>query len=343
MTRRELLQTMGAGFGMVGLAELAGRRNAGGPAGAEGAALSRQGEARHLPVPERRAVAGGHVRPEADARRSITASRCPAGNLRTERKTGNLMRSPFTFKKYGQSGIEVSEIFPQARRVHRRSVRHPVDVHGPSESRAVAVHDEQRREAAGAAVDGFVGDLRAGHGESEPAGLRGAVSRAAGGRAISSGARRFCRRSTRARTSTPRRRTPDKLIQNIRNKSLTRRAAARQLDLLATLNRLHMKQQGADPQLEACIQSAEIAFRMQTEAPEASTSRKETGEDARALRRQRFRPRLPDGAAAGGARRAHGAGLFRQLPALGQPRRHPDPPQAGGAGGSGRSRRCCRI
>src|SRR6202171_3910403 len=29
-----------------------------------------------------------------------------------ERKTGNLMRSPFTFKKYGQSGIELSEVFP---------------------------------------------------------------------------------------------------------------------------------------------------------------------------------------------------------------------------------------
>ena len=29
-----------------------------------------------------------------------------------ERKTGNLMQSPFKFKKYGQSGIEVSEIFP---------------------------------------------------------------------------------------------------------------------------------------------------------------------------------------------------------------------------------------
>ena len=37
----------------------------------------------------------------------------PTPNLRTERKTGNLLRSPFTFKKYGQSGIEVSEIFPK--------------------------------------------------------------------------------------------------------------------------------------------------------------------------------------------------------------------------------------
>src|SRR6202042_673526 len=30
-----------------------------------------------------------------------------------ERKTGNLMQSPFSFKKYGKSGIEVSEVFPQ--------------------------------------------------------------------------------------------------------------------------------------------------------------------------------------------------------------------------------------
>src|SRR5262245_30551001 len=35
----------------------------------------------------------------------------PTGNLRTERKTGAAMRSPYAFRKYGQSGIEVSKIF----------------------------------------------------------------------------------------------------------------------------------------------------------------------------------------------------------------------------------------
>ena len=35
----------------------------------------------------------------------------PETNLRTERKTGAAMRSPFKFKKHGQSGIEVSELF----------------------------------------------------------------------------------------------------------------------------------------------------------------------------------------------------------------------------------------
>src|SRR6185503_6701540 len=33
-------------------------------------------------------------------------------NFRTERKTGTAFPSPFSFKKYGASGLEVSELFP---------------------------------------------------------------------------------------------------------------------------------------------------------------------------------------------------------------------------------------
>ena len=36
----------------------------------------------------------------------------PGGSIATERKTGALMKSPFAFKKYGKSGIEVSDLFP---------------------------------------------------------------------------------------------------------------------------------------------------------------------------------------------------------------------------------------
>ncbi len=35
----------------------------------------------------------------------------PGGEIKTERKTGAAMRSPFKFARYGQSGIEVSELF----------------------------------------------------------------------------------------------------------------------------------------------------------------------------------------------------------------------------------------
>src|SRR5579884_1321363 len=36
----------------------------------------------------------------------------PGGAILTQRKTGTLMKSPFSFKKYGQSGIELSELWP---------------------------------------------------------------------------------------------------------------------------------------------------------------------------------------------------------------------------------------
>ena len=75
---------------------------------------------------------------------STTASRCPRGNLKTERKTGNLLNRRSTFKQYGKSGIEVSEIFPKLGEHVDDLLRHPLDVHGPPESRAVAVHDELR-------------------------------------------------------------------------------------------------------------------------------------------------------------------------------------------------------
>src|ERR1051325_339358 len=40
----------------------------------------------------------------------------PFENFKTERKTGAAMACPFKFNKYGQSGIEVSEIFDKTAR-----------------------------------------------------------------------------------------------------------------------------------------------------------------------------------------------------------------------------------
>src|SRR4051812_38316498 len=37
----------------------------------------------------------------------------PGGPPKTERSTGNLFASPFQFRKYGQSGTEVSDLFPR--------------------------------------------------------------------------------------------------------------------------------------------------------------------------------------------------------------------------------------
>src|SRR5688500_14707278 len=42
----------------------------------------------------------------------------PTGNLTTERPTGAALPSPFRFKRYGQSGIEVSELFERTASAH---------------------------------------------------------------------------------------------------------------------------------------------------------------------------------------------------------------------------------
>jgi uncharacterized protein (DUF1501 family) len=71
-------------------------------------------------------------------------------------------------------------------------------------------------------------------------------------------------------------RKTDQLVQYIRNKDLSLADQRQQLDLLNKLNRIGIQRDGDDPQLEASIQSAEIAYRMQTEAPEVFDISKET-------------------------------------------------------------------
>src|SRR5262252_9526528 len=61
----------------------------------------------------------------------------PGGEVATERKTGTLLKSPFTFKKYGKAGIEVSELFPHVGELADsicwiRSVNTDIPNHEPS-------------------------------------------------------------------------------------------------------------------------------------------------------------------------------------------------------------------
>ena len=59
-------------------------------------------------------------------------------HLSTERKTGAAFPSPFKFQKYGQSGIEVSEIFPHTARCIDDIAVDPLDGGRHAEPRAVA-------------------------------------------------------------------------------------------------------------------------------------------------------------------------------------------------------------
>ena len=61
----------------------------------------------------------------------------------------------------------------------------------------------------------------------------------------------------------------DKLIENIRNTRVSTEEQRGQLDLLGRLNRLHQTQRADEGRLESRIQSFEQAFRMQMEATDA--------------------------------------------------------------------------
>src|SRR5205085_2744846 len=121
LTRRELLQRSGLGFGMLGLAGLLAADGSLGAAPPSGpAALNPLAPKQPHFRPRAKQVVhlfmnGGpsHVdtfdpKPMLD---KYHGKPLPNPNLRTERKTAGAMRSPFSFKRYGKSGIEVSELF----------------------------------------------------------------------------------------------------------------------------------------------------------------------------------------------------------------------------------------
>ncbi len=61
----------------------------------------------------------------------------------------------------------------------------------------------------------------------------------------------------------------EKLIEHVKNGQLSGSAQRKQLDLLLKLNKQHQAARPGDPQLEARLQSFELAYRMQAEATDA--------------------------------------------------------------------------
>jgi hypothetical protein len=67
----------------------------------------------------------------------------------------------------------------------------------------------------------------------------------------------------------PQYREVDRLIENIRSGHASVSTQRRQLDLLREMNGRHRDSRGADPRLEARLESFELAFRMQVDATDA--------------------------------------------------------------------------
>jgi len=193
----------------------------------------------------------------------------PMDNLATERRTGTALQSPFEFKKYGQSGIEVSEIFPHvAENIDDiaviRSMHADVPNHEPSLMLMNCGDARLPRPSLGSWVTYGLG--------SENQNLPGFIAMCPGGYPIQesqnwqSGFLPGVFQGTYIDTQHTK---LEKLIEHIKNNYSSLPEQRAQLDLLQSLNVRHQRQRKDDAQIEARIQSFELAYRMQMDASDA--------------------------------------------------------------------------
>ena len=193
----------------------------------------------------------------------------PGEYLRTERKTGAAFPSPFKFNQYGQSGLEISELFAKTA-AHAdsiavvRSMYAQVPNHEPSLMLMNCGDSVQARPSFGAWTLYGLG--------TENQNLPGFVAMCPGGMPIKDSENwqaGFLPGAFQGTFVDPQHREVEKLIENIRSPHATTAMQRRQLDLLRALNTGHQRARSSNPQLDARIQSFELAFRMQMEATDA--------------------------------------------------------------------------
>jgi hypothetical protein len=274
MNRRDALRAMGAGFGTLGLINVLH---------AEGGADPLAPKAPHFAPKAKRVIFlflnGGMSHIDTfDPKPMLTkhdGEPMPGPKIKTDRASGNLMRSPFEFKKHGQSGTEVSEIFPRVASVIDdicviRSMYSDNGNHGPSLLMMNCGHGLTGRPAMGSWVTYGLGTVNRN--------LPGFVVLCPGYPVL--GAQLWSSTflpSVYQGTYIPSgEREPDKLLANIRNATYSTAEQREQLSLLDKLDRSYLDRVGHQPELEAGIQTMEVAFRMQAEAPDVFDISKES-------------------------------------------------------------------
>jgi hypothetical protein len=191
------------------------------------------------------------------------------GTLKTERRTGAALPSPFRFTRHGQSGLPVSDLFPSvARHADRllvvRSMHADVPNHEPSLMLMNCGDARLVRPAAGAWVTYGLG--------SENENLPGFVAMCPGGYPIKGTENwrsAFLPGAYQGTYVDTQKTKVEELVEHVRHPSLERAVQRRQFEFATALDRKHLAAREQDPLLEARLSSMELAWRMQEEASEA--------------------------------------------------------------------------
>jgi hypothetical protein len=183
-------------------------------------------------------------------------------------QTGNLLKSPWEFRKYGQSGTEVSDLFPHVGSCVDdlcviRSIHADNSAHGGALLQLHTGSDTFVRPSIGSWVTYGLG--------TENRNLPGFITicPTLGHGGVQNWSSAFLpadHQGTPIGNASIR--AKEAAIKFIRNPETPRDLQELQLRMLKQVNERHLKPLGPDPQLEGRINSFELAFRMQMAAPE---------------------------------------------------------------------------
>jgi hypothetical protein len=281
LTRREMLVRSGMGLGWLGLADLLACSSAG--------ALVERATNPLAPRPP-------HFAPRAERVIHLFMNGGPSHvdtfdpkpildkyhgqplpvTQRTERRTGAAFASPFKFARHGESGLEISELFPRVAECADelcvvRSMYADVPNHEPSYLLMNCGDNRLPRPSMGAWITYGLG--------TENQDLPGFIVMCPGGFPATAGQNwrsAFLPGAYQGTYIDTQHTEPEKLVENIRNDFVRPGRQRPQLELLQEINRRHLAERAGDPQLEARIQSFELAYRMQSEALDAFDVNRET-------------------------------------------------------------------
>src|SRR2546430_175305 len=244
LTRRDLLRRSGMGFASLGLASLMAAEGLLAPdaKSATGSINPLAPRGPHFPAKAKRVIHlfmnGGPSHVDTfdpkPALKKWEGKQIPK-TLRTERKTGAAFPSPYVFSKHGQSGIEISDIFPNVAKCADelcviRSMHADVPNHEPSLMLLNCGDARLPRPSMGSWITYGLG--------SENQNLPGFIAMCPGGYPIQESQNwqsAFLPGVYQGTYIDTQHQTLERLIENIRNTTVTGEQQRQQLDLLQQL------------------------------------------------------------------------------------------------------------
>ena len=278
-TRRQFLNRFGMGFGALSLSSLLG---AGSPATANAAAaLSPLGpKTGHFAGTAKRVI---HIFSQGGPSHVDTWDPKPAlakyAGTEVEKIGGMPLPTQFKFEKKGQSGVEVSELFPKIGEcIDDVAVIRSMNTDIPAHDIATIMMNT----GSGRLVKPSVGSWALYGLGSENQNLPGFIALGGGLGGANNWRAAFLPGAFQGTLVSNVSAPADKIIANIKSYHASMEDQRKQLDLLKTLNEKHAQELKHDAILEARIQSFELAFKMQTEATDVFDVNKEP-ENIRAM------------------------------------------------------------